>query len=335
MRIGAPVTASERKTLFSGFSLVEMAVLMVVIGLTLAIILPRVVSSGKKDFLIEQKRAVRQARNEVIGYYRRTKSLPTDNADFQKRMGHRFDRMRLPLEYNSNSSGKLAVNGTNGNNETVAFWVASLGQNREPDSPNGNYTTDNEITLGFLAPDQNGFDDVVDYATEKYVDGLTDPGPDPDPDPEVIPDTDDYYDGTGLYQGQGNSENIRQTINISDKRIKFTRQGTKVPHSSFIYATSVSFEVDLDLQNNAILNITLTEKEGSVIFKKGLSIGSKAKIEIKSSNGYPIYIYMLKDEYDDNLTVTGDFATPPQEITSGAQTYVKIELRSGTLLIRP
>ncbi|NCD35445.1 MAG: type II secretion system protein [Spartobacteria bacterium] len=313
----------------NGFSLVEMAVLMVVIGLTLAIILPRVVSSSKKDFLIEQKRAVRQARNEVIGYYRRTKSLPTDNADFQKRMGHRVDRMRLPLKYNSNSSGKLTVNGTNGNNETVAFWVASLGQDRNASSSNGNnYTTDNEITLGFLTPDQNGFDDVVDYATVAFLNnGPNDTVP-------VIPDTDDYYDGDGLYQSGGNGNSpviLKEVDDRPNEDIKFTRPGTKVTKKdTYIQAKSVSFEVDLQIESEKDLNIEVSE---SVIFKKNIIFGKVGdKITITSSSGGPVSVYMLKSVYA-ALAVTGGF-TDPQEITSDGQIFVKIILTSGPLTIQ-
>lgn len=304
----------------------EMAVLMVVIGLTVAIILPRVVSNNKKNFLIEQKRAVRQARNEVLGYLRINKELPTREEFQSQNFGHRFDRMRLPLEYNSNSSGKLTVKRAYGKTEnaTVAFWVASLGQNGEADSPNGNYTTDNEITLGFLTPDQNGFDDVVDYY-DPSGGGVSD----------SLPDTDDYYDGTGLYQsgGNGNSPVIKK--NVDDKpneEIKFTRSGTKVSHKdTSIKAKSVSFEVDLQIESEKDLNIEVSE---SVIFKKNIifeKVGDK--ITITSSSGNPISVYMLKSVYA-ALTVTGVFTNPPQEITSDGQIFVKIILTSGQLTIQ-
>lgn len=314
-----------------------MAVLLVIIGAVVATIVPRVISSGKKDFLIEQKRAVRQARNEILGYYKTNCRLPTQST-FEN-MTHRQDRMTVNILYNHNASstGTRTIVLANGNTISgVAFWVASLGHNRVGDNGN-NYNAHSEITLGFLIPDQDGFDDVVDYATETAVAGLCGVGPD-DPDGPgnpsgPIPDTGDYYDGAGLYLGQGNSQNIQHSISMPDRQIKFTRPGTKVPHSSSINAISASFEVDLEIQPNAVLNITVSE---TVIFKKNISIGAGGRIAVASNSlsAYPISIYLLQDLFND-LEITGTFPAPPQEIVSGGQTYVKIELQSGTLFIHP
>lgn len=159
-----------------GFSLIEMAVLLVVIGLVVTTIIPVVISSGKKDFLIEQKRAVRNARNEVLGHYLNTGNC-TKFPEFLST--HLEDRMHEELEYrNNNTAGPLTIVTPEGVKlPPVAFWVASRGQNRVADSCNStagkNEYSANTICLGFLESGPNVFfDDVVDYATVKAVDDL-------------------------------------------------------------------------------------------------------------------------------------------------------------------
>ena len=322
----------------NGFSLLEMAVLLMVIGLTVAIVLPRVISSGKKDFLIEQKRAVRQARNEVIGYYRKTKSLPTDNAEFQAQMGHKFDRMGLPLEYNSNSSQALTVTRHNENDVSVAFWVASLGHNRVADSGN-NYTTDSKIKLGFLSPDQDGFDDVVDYATIAFIENINNGGNSGNGEggSDDVPNTDDYVTNDSFYRG--NSNNLEDTTptqfqNVNIKLWKGTSvaAGTGNLNTTRIRANSVSVEGIFEVGNN---KDALFEVRDHVIFKAGINFSNdndEIRIQAISSSDYPITVYILKSVYQERNIQGGD--TSSVEFTSGGQTYIKITIQSGTLTIK-
>ncbi len=157
----------------SGFSLVELAMLLVVVSLAIMTIAPRYIASQKKDFLVEEKRAVRNARNEILGYLVAHRRLP-DADHFENSMVHRLDRVAGPIVYHKQGDAPLTLRlPDQGRDLEVAFWVASLGKNRAPDL--GNDYLGDTIAMGHLrekrgAPDT--FDDIIDYATLDFVNGL-------------------------------------------------------------------------------------------------------------------------------------------------------------------
>jgi type II secretory pathway pseudopilin PulG len=154
-----------------GFTLIEMAILLVVIGFILATVLPRIISGQKKDLMIESKRIVRTAREEVLGYYIANGTLP-DDALFATEVGHSIGRRKGALKYHHSDNWDLnATLPDDGDPGPVAFWVVSPGENhefeQEYDGPG--------IDIDYYG--ENGFDDVVDFVTKEYIQSLKADGP--------------------------------------------------------------------------------------------------------------------------------------------------------------
>lgn len=165
-----------------GFSLLEMSLLLIVVSLALAAIVPRVISGAKKDFLAEQKRAVRDARNEILGYVVMHGRLP-DEGHFSESMANRLDRTANRIIYHRQGDAPLTIGmPVQGRSIEASFWVVSLGKNRVPDL--GNDYLGDAIIMGPLDEDRESadiFDDIIDYATVTYVQklALSHPGDDP------------------------------------------------------------------------------------------------------------------------------------------------------------
>ena len=169
-----------------GFSLLETALLLVVLSLALMAIVPRVISGAKKDFLTEQKRAVRNARNEILGYVVAHGRLP-DEGHFDEAMAHRLDRTAGGIIYHRQGDAPLTVRMPDqGRSLEAAFWVVSLGRNRVPDMVN-DYRAD-AIAMGALDEDRDSadmFDDIIDYATLSHVQRLVSSRHGDDPPPPL------------------------------------------------------------------------------------------------------------------------------------------------------
>jgi len=156
----------------NGFTLVEMAVLLVVTGFIIATVLPRIISGTKKDLMIESKRIVRTAREEVLGWYIASNphSLP-NSTQFNESIGHRIGRRKSPLTYHH--SDAFDLNATLPDKENpgpIAFWVVSPGENHVFDGGN-DYNASDSIIISYYDPDE--FDDIVDFVTTDYLGRLT------------------------------------------------------------------------------------------------------------------------------------------------------------------
>jgi len=146
-----------------------MAVLLVVTGFIIATVLPRIISGTKKDMMIESKRIVRTAREEVLGWYIASSPHKLPNStQFNDSIGHRIGRRKSPLTYHY--SKKFDLNATLPDKENpdpgpIAFWVVSPGENHAFEDPK-KYNAQN-ITISYY--DNGGFDDIVDFVTKEYL----------------------------------------------------------------------------------------------------------------------------------------------------------------------
>lgn len=84
--------------LSAGFTLIEMAIVMIVLGLIAGSILPLLETVIKRDKVSESKSIVKTARDELIGYILLNKKLP-DQATFQSQIGHTIDAWQQDLFY--------------------------------------------------------------------------------------------------------------------------------------------------------------------------------------------------------------------------------------------
>lgn len=153
-----------------GFTLVEMSILLVITGFIIATVLPRIISGTKKDMMVESKRAVRTAREEVLGWYRSNdRTLPT-SSEFNASIGHRVGRRQCTLAYHfySDDSNLSVTLPDREDPVDVAFWVVSPGENHVFESSN-DYNS-SHITILYYG--QDGFDDIVDFVTKEYLDTL-------------------------------------------------------------------------------------------------------------------------------------------------------------------
>lgn len=146
-----------------GFTLIEMAVLLVVTGFIIATVLPRIISGTKKNMMIESKRIVRTAREEVLGFHVTNNRWPT-YAEFSASIGHRIGRRKGKLTYHYSNDGlKVTLPDVdNSDPGPVAFWVVSPGENHVFEDVN-NY---NSSQINILYYGEDGFDDIIDFVTK-------------------------------------------------------------------------------------------------------------------------------------------------------------------------
>ena len=158
-----------------GFSLVEISVILVIVGLILATLLPAVLRGVARDVMKSQKRQARAAREEVVGYIVEKSSLPQDQAAFDalSNTGGMAYKPAAELaggqDIDSVDATTLTVviqADTAITIDDVAFVVAHPGVDRQFDQ---DYTA-NTITIGHLH--DSGFDDIVDYSVLSRLKGL-------------------------------------------------------------------------------------------------------------------------------------------------------------------
>lgn len=82
----------------NGFTLIEMSVVMVVLGIVIGAIAPLLVSQIKQDRTREVREVVNVARDEVVGFARVHGRLPT-RTEFSSQIGHTIDAWRNELFY--------------------------------------------------------------------------------------------------------------------------------------------------------------------------------------------------------------------------------------------
>ncbi len=137
-----------------------MALVIVIFGLIAAALIPRIISGTKRDVLAETKRAVRSARNEVLGKAKATNCTLPSATWFDTTVAHRLGRSAAESLLYINATRTLTL--VNGTNQIAAFVIASNGTDRKNDT---DYTA-NPSDL------RNVRDDVVDFATSSYVQSL-------------------------------------------------------------------------------------------------------------------------------------------------------------------
>lgn len=179
-----------------GFTLIELSIVLVIIGLIVGTITPLIVSITKKNKITGGRQAVNTARDEIKGDFVQNRQLAV-NLDS---IGHTSDPWKNDLVYipAPNLSGQdlctwlaggtdqtglaVCLNGdcTNEKKDNIAFVIASIGSNfnrqfETPTNLDGNgtdleiriYDYGTEIDRYTTAPDPNDgsqqFDDIVQY----------------------------------------------------------------------------------------------------------------------------------------------------------------------------
>lgn len=187
----------------NGFTLIELSIVLVILGLIVGTVAPLIMSMTKKNKLSSGRQTVITARDELKGDFVQNRILAT-NLD---NIGHTIDPWRNDLIYlpaphlagqdlctwlagGTDQTGlSVCLDGdcTNNKKENIAFVIASIGSNfnRQLETPvnsDGNggdldvriYDYGTEIDRYTTAPDLNDatdqFDDIVQYVS---VDELT------------------------------------------------------------------------------------------------------------------------------------------------------------------
>ncbi len=172
-----------------GFSLIEMAMVLIIIGLIVGTIFPLIVSQIKKEKLSSGREVVNTARDEIIGYaishfqdgY--TCLPPTTNSTYKPlEIAHTQDPWGRDLKYypalNATGEGTNCFNVCNYSTDSnitavslsgaisasdLAFVVASSGDDHKFQIIDTNYPGTGEIEV----PEENS--DLIDYVTLSYL----------------------------------------------------------------------------------------------------------------------------------------------------------------------
>ena len=180
------------------FTLVEMALVLILFGVLLGTLLPRLLSDIKTDAAKKNKHSVAEAREEIVGYVLVNKKLPEAATDGTQtvvptQIKARQDASGQPIVYilpNVNATGQslwehdicqfdstgLSVDGPGGTTGNVAFVVASTGQNHaldlvvEPSPTDPAVKTVTVMAFGAATvTDGQQFDDIVEFVTRDYL----------------------------------------------------------------------------------------------------------------------------------------------------------------------
>ncbi|MFT5700360.1 MAG: prepilin-type N-terminal cleavage/methylation domain-containing protein [Desulforhopalus sp.] len=186
-----------------GFTLIELSIVLVILGLIVGTVAPLIISMTKKNKLSSGRQTVTTARDEIKGDFVQNRILATN----LNNVGHTVDPWQNSLVYlpaphlagqdlctwlagGTDQTGlSVCLDGDciNNKKENIAFVIASIGHNfnRQLETPvnlDGNstdlearlYSYGTEIDRYTIAPDLNDgtdqFDDIVQYVT---VDELT------------------------------------------------------------------------------------------------------------------------------------------------------------------
>ena len=168
----------------NGFSLIEMAIILVIIGLIAGTITPLLVSQIKQEKVSAGRDIVRLARDEIIGYFQSNGHLPANGTDyaFPAGLGHGSDPWTKQIFYKplSNAADQnfdicntsldldtdgLAIDVPNQSStlKNIAFVVGSEGENYTRDT----VLTDSPIEIQSYDPDS--YDDIVEYITLNHL----------------------------------------------------------------------------------------------------------------------------------------------------------------------
>lgn len=222
------------------FTLVEMALVLILFGVLLGTTLPRLLSDIKTDAAKKNKNSVAEAREEITGYVLVNKQLPEAATDGTRTVAPtqikaRIDASGQPIVYilpNVNATGGalweddicvfgdtgLSVTGPGGTTDNVAFVVASPGQNHAldlvvaPPMVPGVQGAARTVTTKAFGADSDAnpgleFDDIVEFVTLDYLQAkfdCSDYTPEPPGSPLSTLPMDDMTD-TNLSFGSGAS----------------------------------------------------------------------------------------------------------------------------------
>jgi len=185
-----------------GFTLIEMAVIVIIVGVLLATFLPRMLGTIKGDVAKKSRNDVRHARDEIIGYAVVNSLLPHATPDWEavrddiKEIASREDAwgQRLLYLWAQNGTGDLVSSNicdhahttlsvTQGGTTTpdVAFIVLSKGENMQcdlcdsgfpgPGASHPGAITPNILPYGSNNATSGKFDDIVEYVTLGHLQG--------------------------------------------------------------------------------------------------------------------------------------------------------------------
>ncbi len=191
----------------TGFTLLEMALILVLVGVVISTALPRLLSDMSTGVAKRSKASVVEARDEIVGYAlnpNNSNKLPSKEASAgdvvpQTLIKANSDGWDHPLTYilpnvnatngalwtnNVCSAGStgLTVTTPSATTDDVAFVVASTGQNALSDlsvtggSNPGDTRTVTTLSYGADSAVNNGeqFDDIVEFVTLSYLKSLMD-----------------------------------------------------------------------------------------------------------------------------------------------------------------
>ncbi|WP_456324476.1 LamG-like jellyroll fold domain-containing protein [Desulfonauticus submarinus] len=171
-----------------GFTLVEMAIVIVIIGLIAGMILPAIIKSIKREQTSNARQQVKIARDEVIGYAMTHKRLPTIE-EFKTEIAHNIEPFGSGNKYlfyrpantltandicnQGNTTLGVNIDGNNYNN--IAFVVISRGENLNLQIAN------NTDSISLYKPGEiidsypndidrtEEYDDIAEYVTLNYL----------------------------------------------------------------------------------------------------------------------------------------------------------------------
>ncbi len=190
----------------NGFTLIEMSIVLVIIGLVIGTIAPLLISQIRQEKIREVREVVRTSRDEVVGFARINQRLPT-RSEFSSQIGHVIDPWHEELFYlpaldTTRSDPELCeeiddieglsieLPGRENPVPGVAFIVGSKGANYQSntylvnegttlirsfnqDGLNNHGAEGTVIIKSYGENDQEGnkYDDIVEFVTIYYLDG--------------------------------------------------------------------------------------------------------------------------------------------------------------------
>jgi len=180
---------------YNGFTLIEMALILILFGVILSTTLPKMLSDIKTDTARKSKNSVQEARDEIIGYALANNQLPAADGGASPvvptTIKSRFDAWGQGITYilpNVNATNgalwtndicahaetNLSITTPGGTTDEVAFVVASKGMDQQGDvvydaaGTSGTARTVTTQAFGAGAPPDE-FDDIAEFVTFEYL----------------------------------------------------------------------------------------------------------------------------------------------------------------------
>ncbi len=171
-----------------GFSLIEMAMLLIIIGLIASAVIPRVVKKTEQEVFREGKGQTRSLRDEIVGFAVENCYLPNNASADMARM-HKGSRWsgstryrpnlnflqsyiatQAPKTINSVSPENLLVRTQDGQSSPIAFILVSPGKNGAIET---DLSASPVVIKQYQESGANTYDDVVDYVTVDHLRAMT------------------------------------------------------------------------------------------------------------------------------------------------------------------